>query len=301
MASFSAELHVSGESFPVTHCAFGVAQATHQRGRVSTKVRFGPVELVLDVPAGDTLFGWAAAAQKRQPVQVLFRDGAGGRVLETLDLKAAYCVSYYEQFRHGDVGGGSYQCYLTLSDPDGWTLTAGGPASALVAPAARNHGLPGALVAGVQAVSSTFPVGGRGPTGFGDTKGIHSGRLYDPGTCGGAILKLDWRTAQITQEGIATVKKHISRFAPVQANRKMVARLEQIASGKLPISDFDKRYYTHELREYERYKALQVPDGTDPGYEVWNDAHSATLEDYQINERLLPLYHPDITDEDFES
>ena len=49
--------------------------------------------------------------------------------------------------------GGAYQCYLTLSDPGGWTLTAGGPASALVAPAARNHGLPGAVLAVAQAAA----------------------------------------------------------------------------------------------------------------------------------------------------
>ncbi len=153
MASFSAELHVAGESFPVTHCAFGVAQATHQRGRVSTKVRFGPVQLTLDVPAGDALLGWAVAPQKRQPVQVLFRDGAGGSVLETLHLQAAYCVSYHERFRHGAQGGGAYQCYVTLSDPNGWTLTAGGPASVLVAPAARSHGVPGAVAAVAQAVA----------------------------------------------------------------------------------------------------------------------------------------------------
>ena len=159
MASFSAELHVSGESFPVTRCAFGVEQATHQRGRVSTKVRFGPVQLTLDVPDGETLFGWAADAQKRQPVQVFFRDGNGGSVLETLTLAAAYCVSYHEQFRHGEVGSGAYECYLTLSDPDGWTLTAGGPASALVAPAARNHGVPGAVAAVGQAVGQQL--GGR--------------------------------------------------------------------------------------------------------------------------------------------
>ena len=116
-----------------------------------TKVRFGLVQLVLDVPEGTTLFGWAAAPQKRLAVQLLFRDGAGGSVLETLDLKAAYCVSYDERFRHGAANGGSYQCYLTLSDPDGWTLTAGGPASARVAAAAREHGVPGAVVAGALA------------------------------------------------------------------------------------------------------------------------------------------------------
>ena len=50
----------------------------------------------------------------------------------------------------GDAQGGAYQCFLTLSDPDGWTLTAGGPASALVAPAAGTHGVPQAAAAGAR-------------------------------------------------------------------------------------------------------------------------------------------------------
>jgi hypothetical protein len=78
---------------------------------------------------------------------VFFRDGDGGSMLETLELKAAYCVSYHEQFVSGDARGGAYQCFLTLSDPDGWTLQAGGPAAAFMAPAAREHGLPAAVQA----------------------------------------------------------------------------------------------------------------------------------------------------------
>ncbi|GAA4051496.1 hypothetical protein GCM10022409_42890 [Hymenobacter glaciei] len=168
MTSFSAELRVSGQSFPVLQCAFGVEQATHQRGRVSTKVRYGPVQLVLSVPEDDTLFGWANDAQKRQPAQVFFRDSDGGSdggsVLETLELKAAYCVSYHEQFVSGDARGGAYQCYLTLSDPGGWTLTAGGPASAFVAPAARNHGLPGAAADALERETSNDEEMGVVPT-----------------------------------------------------------------------------------------------------------------------------------------
>lgn len=96
MASFAAELRVAGHAFPVIHCAFGVEQATHQRGRVSTKVRYGPVQLTLAVPEGDELLAWAAAPQKRQAAEVLFRDSAGGSVLETLRLKGTYCVAYHE-------------------------------------------------------------------------------------------------------------------------------------------------------------------------------------------------------------
>jgi hypothetical protein len=100
------------------------------------------VQLVLSVPAGDALLAWANDAHKRQ--QVHFRDASGGSVVETLELKAAYCVAYHEQFVSGDARGGAYQCIVTLSDPGGWTLSAGGPASAFAAPAAREHGVPGA-------------------------------------------------------------------------------------------------------------------------------------------------------------
>ena len=34
-------------------------------------------------------------------------------------MPAAYCGRYHEQFRHGDTRNGAYQCFLTLSDPDG--------------------------------------------------------------------------------------------------------------------------------------------------------------------------------------
>ena len=111
-----------------------------------TKVRFGLVQLVLDVPEGDVLPAWATEPHKRQAASVVFLAAAGGQPVETLRLPAAYCVAYHEQFVSGDAQGGAYQCFLTLSDPTGWTLAPGGPASAFVAPAARSHGVPGTAV-----------------------------------------------------------------------------------------------------------------------------------------------------------
>jgi hypothetical protein len=101
MASFSAELHVAGHIFPVTHCLFDVTQSTQLRGRVSAKVRYGPVQVVLAA--------WAAEAQKRQATSVVFLDANGGRAVETLHLPAAYCAAYQEQFVSGDAQGGAYQ------------------------------------------------------------------------------------------------------------------------------------------------------------------------------------------------
>jgi len=142
MASFSAELHVAGHVFPVTHCHFDVTQATQLRGRVSANVRYGPVQLVLDVPDGDVLPAWAADPRKQQATAIVFLDANSGQPLETLRLPAAYCVAYQEQFSNGDAQDGAYQCFLTLSDPSGWTIASGGPATAFVAPAAREHGVP---------------------------------------------------------------------------------------------------------------------------------------------------------------
>jgi hypothetical protein len=173
MASFSAELHVAGHVFPVTHCHFDVTQATQLRGRVSAKVRYGPVQLVLDVPDGDVLPAWAADPHKRQTASVVFLDANAGRAVETLRLPAAYCVAYQEQFVSGDSHGGAYQCHLTLSDPSGWTMMPGGLTTAFMAPAARSHGEPGAVAgAGATALSAALrnsAIGGNGRTNSADS------------------------------------------------------------------------------------------------------------------------------------
>ena len=147
------------------------------------------------------------------------------------------------------------------------------------------------------------PIGGKGPLGKGEITGKYSNRPFNPDMAGGKILNLSWKNVEITKEGIEIVKKHLIRFGDVLANKKMITRLEKIEAKEIPITDFDKRFYTHEIREYERYKALGVDDGVDPGYDLWNNAHTATLEDYKISERLQDntssLYHPDIKQEDF--
>jgi len=147
------------------------------------------------------------------------------------------------------------------------------------------------------------PIGGKGPLGKGEINGKYSNRPFNPEKAGGKILNLSWKNVEITKEGIEIVKKHLIRFGDVLANKKMIIRLEKIEAKEIPITDFDKRFYTHEIREYERYKALGVEDGVDPGYDLWNNTHTATLEDYKLSERLedntSSLYHSDIKQEDF--
>jgi hypothetical protein len=131
------------------------------------------------------------------------------------------------------------------------------------------------------------------PYAGGYVKGKYSGRTYNPEQSGGPILDLDWRTAVITQAGVTNVKLHVARFNQSDANDIINQRLERILKGDLNFTDTDLRYYTHELRELERYRNFGYSDDTSPSEEstIWNNAHTATLEDYKLGSELTLLYN----------
>ena len=130
--------------------------------------------------------------------------------------------------------------------------------------------------------------------------GRSSGRPFNPEKAGGPTEKLDYRSAQVTPEGVHEVRTHTARFEEFKPNDMMIERLDRISRGELEATEHDQRFYTHELRELQRYRNLGIPDDVDPGYDMWNDAHTATLEDFGIAERNADgnstLYHPDTWD-----
>lgn len=132
------------------------------------------------------------------------------------------------------------------------------------------------------------------------TIGTYSGRPYNPDKAGGPIERLDWREVKITATGIELVKLHTSRFDPSDANDIMIDRLEKILQGKLQETDTDKRFYTHEIRELERFRSLEIPDKIRPNDdgEAWNNTHAATLEDYQLTSEPELLYTPEAIEAD---
>jgi hypothetical protein len=125
--------------------------------------------------------------------------------------------------------------------------------------------------------------------------GEHSGRAFNPKEIGGSILDLEWAPVTPTPEGASTVKLHISKFPESAANKVMLDRLERIIRGELEPTDTDKRFYTHELREFERFKALGYGDTErpDPNSSVWNNVHTATLEDFKLKDDDSLLYTPE--------
>ncbi|MCC6973478.1 MAG: hypothetical protein IT322_05645 [Anaerolineae bacterium] len=131
-------------------------------------------------------------------------------------------------------------------------------------------------------------------------KGPNSRRDFDPDQAGGPIRNLDYRKVKITHEGVDVVERHLSRFESYKPNQGMIARLRRIASGQMSPEPVDLRFYTHELREYVRYRRLGFPVGEpsgDGGWEMWNNTHTATLEDYKLNELIDFLYHPNVRQE----
>ncbi|WP_025109417.1 S-type pyocin domain-containing protein [Pseudomonas sp. H1h] len=123
-------------------------------------------------------------------------------------------------------------------------------------------------------------------------KGKFSGRAFNPEQAGGSILDLDWRATAITRKGIDAVKLHTARLSQSDANDIMIERLEKILGGYWEITDTDLRYYTHEIRELERYRVFGYSDETSPSDQspIWNNAHTATLEDYKLGSELTLLY-----------
>lgn len=125
-------------------------------------------------------------------------------------------------------------------------------------------------------------------------RGVASGRTFDLELAGGPIENLTTDGVKITHEGIAIVEKHISRFDHDPANDVMIERLKKIVKKELLPEQTDVNYYTHECREYQRYCNLGwetgEPKGID-GYNMWNNAHTATLEYFKISD--YDLFHPD--------
>ncbi|RZK22564.1 MAG: hypothetical protein EOO56_08130 [Hymenobacter sp.] len=128
MASFYAELHIEGSAYRVVHCSYACQQDTDARGRVQAKVRYSPLELVLDVPDDDQLLAWAHALHKPLAGAVVFYDVVAQVARETIAFTAGECVQYAEQFASGAAGDGAYVCQLTITAPS-FELRAGGPAA----------------------------------------------------------------------------------------------------------------------------------------------------------------------------
>jgi hypothetical protein len=118
-----------------------------------------------------------------------------------------------------------------------------------------------------------------------------SGREYNPSDIGLPIRSSNLNQVKVTKTGIDRVKAHTDRFGYAPSNDYMIQRLELIANGKIEATSTDLVYYTHEIKESLRYKKLGftqgVPNDINQAGELWNNTHTATLEDFRVTDRQL--------------
>ncbi len=121
----------------------------------------------------------------------------------------------------------------------------------------------------------------RGMTDPRSARGHASGRQFDPQNAGGLIRQLSSKSVRMTSRGVDVVEQHVRRFGPDRANAVMIERLRAIADERIESTPVDRGFYTHELREYIRYRKLGYERGTpaDPeaAHALWNNAHTANV------------------------
>jgi hypothetical protein len=132
----------------------------------------------------------------------------------------------------------------------------------------------------------------------GTHRGSASGRSFTPGESGGPRLPLSTDRIRVKPGGIDRIESHVSRFGSDPKNEAQIKRLRDITEGKVTATDADRNFYAHELRESVRYKKLGYANGQptnpDAASRLWNNTHSATLEDYALKEGPGVLYHPSV-------
>ena len=154
---------------------------------------------------------------------------------------------------------------------------------------------------GERQASLSQPFGAKGPPtprtpdSWGTHKGAASGRPFSPSDAGGPIRDLSIERLKITSKAVDVVETHTARFGPDAQNAAQIKRLRDIVSGRITAAEEDLNFYAHEMREYVRYRKLNyktgVPSNPDDAHKLWNDTHTATLEDYGISSSN-ELYHP---------
>ncbi|WP_339049800.1 hypothetical protein [Rickettsiella endosymbiont of Xylota segnis] len=130
-------------------------------------------------------------------------------------------------------------------------------------------------------------------------RGAVSGRVFNEAEAGGPLRNLVDTQSKIkfTHQGVDVVEAHTSRFGPDAANQFMITRLRAIANGEIPATKIDRNFYSHELREFVRYRRLGwkngLPIDQSAQLSLWNNTHTATLEEYALSSNLNELYMPE--------
>ena len=130
--------------------------------------------------------------------------------------------------------------------------------------------------------------------------GLVPASLQPFGVAANAGRTLSWSRATINQGGVSAVERHLARFESGPGETAMLQRLRAISRGELDPTDYDLRFYTHELRESVLYRKVGYPSGqptgSDAAYDLWDRLHTQALTDYGLTRSGAPmdLFHPSV-------
>jgi len=113
MASFSAVFDAAGsEECEVVSCSYQFNQTTDDKGRPSSVVQGGTVDVTIVSTDSTKLISWMLDPYKRSEGKIVFKRGDQDSKLKEIAFKEAYCVSYKETF---DARGGETQASMLLT------------------------------------------------------------------------------------------------------------------------------------------------------------------------------------------
>ena len=96
--SFTADLKVSGQTYPVLSASFSLDQQIDHKGKVTSHVRGGTISVSLASTGDTSLFDLAADDDKRVDGSIVFYKDDGKSTMKELKFKQAYVVGYAESF-----------------------------------------------------------------------------------------------------------------------------------------------------------------------------------------------------------
>jgi hypothetical protein len=113
MASFSAVFDAAGsEECEVVSCSYSFNQTTDDKGRPSSVVQGGTIEVTIVSTDSVKLISWMLDPYKQAEGKIVFKRGDQDSKMKDITFKKAYCVSYSEKF---DARGGGAQASMVLS------------------------------------------------------------------------------------------------------------------------------------------------------------------------------------------
>jgi hypothetical protein len=108
----------------------------------------------------------------------------------------------------------------------------------------------------------------------------------------GLCPKKGLEATQVTEKGIARIERHLNNTPGIKPGEKELKMVERLKAGER--TDFDLKFYQHELRESRNIKTMRNVYGDTQKAAI--EAHNKTSLQYGMDpfETVDEVIHPDV-------